>query len=181
METQLGEYDRADALENESRAARAQAEALSSRTQADRAAQEKLRTDLARARELVAGLPQLSAALVRVQEEGRRAGERVRRLSQLAEAADALGMRRAQALDADQSEQRALAEKNEAQQRYAQQETAFFGAQAGILATRLQEGEPCPVCGALSHPAPAVLCGEAPSEAELSRLRRAPRGEENDL
>ena len=171
MEAQLGEYDRADALEGEARAARAQADALSARTQADRAAQEKLRADLARARELVAGLPQLSAALVRVQEEGKRAGERARRLSQLAGAADTLGVRRAQAADADRNERTALAKKNEAQQRYAQQEAAFFGAQAGILAARLRDGMPCPVCGALEHPAPAALCEEAPSEAELSRLR----------
>ncbi len=54
---------------------------------------------------------------------------------------------------------------------YEEKHTAFLNAQAGILARELKDGEPCPVCGASSHPRPAQICKEAPSEAELKSAK----------
>lgn len=48
---------------------------------------------------------------------------------------------------------------------------AFLDGQAGILAQSLEPGRPCPVCGSLDHPAPAVRRGETPSEAEMDQAR----------
>lgn len=44
--------------------------------------------------------------------------------------------------------------------------------QAAILAGGLTGGEPCPVCGSLEHPNPAVAAGVLPSEAELKVCRQ---------
>ena len=40
----------------------------------------------------------------------------------------------------------------------------FNDEQAGVLASTLHEGEPCPVCGALTHPHPAQCTPDAPDE-----------------
>ncbi len=50
-------------------------------------------------------------------------------------------------------------------------ERLFFNAQAGILAEQLQEGRPCPVCGAIHHPEPAVRAETAPTELQLQQAR----------
>ena len=50
---------------------------------------------------------------------------------------------------------------------YNQMEALYFGAAAGLLASRLKPGLPCPVCGSTDHPAPASLPEDVPSEEEL--------------
>ena len=47
----------------------------------------------------------------------------------------------------------------------------FMGEQAGILATNLVEGEPCPVCGSIHHPQPRAMTQDVPTEARVKELK----------
>lgn len=47
----------------------------------------------------------------------------------------------------------------------------FLNAQAGFLAVSLREGMPCPVCGSLTHPAPAEHVAKEITQAKLDELR----------
>lgn len=60
-----------------------------------------------------------------------------------------------------------------AREQYGALEEQFFCEQAGILAReRLRQGEPCPVCGSIEHPAPAVIAGEAVTEEQVKNARK---------
>lgn len=48
----------------------------------------------------------------------------------------------------------------------------FLREQAGILSAQLEDGKPCPVCGALHHPQPAVKSENAPTEKELKAAKK---------
>ncbi|MBQ9992294.1 MAG: SMC family ATPase [Firmicutes bacterium] len=50
---------------------------------------------------------------------------------------------------------------------------AFNDEQAGMMASQLIEGEPCPVCGSLSHPQKAVLSSGAPAKDEVEAAEAA--------
>ena len=50
---------------------------------------------------------------------------------------------------------------------YNAKNSAFLSAQAGIMAQKLIDGQPCPVCGSLSHPNPATLLPSSPSEEDV--------------
>ncbi len=54
---------------------------------------------------------------------------------------------------------------------YVQLNRTWLNHQSGILAQQLADGEPCPVCGSTTHPAPAALPINAPGEQDVERAR----------
>ncbi|MCM1438358.1 MAG: SMC family ATPase [Roseburia sp.] len=66
----------------------------------------------------------------------------------------------------------ARAEAESARCGYEEKNRLFLDAQAGLIAADLKEGEPCPVCGSVHHPAPAKSAPSAPSAAELEKFKQ---------
>lgn len=72
------------------------------------------------------------------------------------------------ALDKHRSALRnALKAKDETAERYRRVSSAYLADQAGILADTLKPDTPCPVCGSLTHPAPATHIEHAPTKADV--------------
>lgn len=55
---------------------------------------------------------------------------------------------------------------------FVSKENKFLSAQAGILASKLQQGEPCPVCGSLEHPKLAEYSDDIPDKNEIDELKK---------
>ena len=64
---------------------------------------------------------------------------------------------------------------NEADQAYAAAKEGYYRSQAGLLASELEPGKPCPVCGALSHPQPAQLAAESVTREAMEEADRRHR------
>ena len=60
---------------------------------------------------------------------------------------------------------------NHSKEAYLSAEQKFSAAQAGILASKLIEGSPCPVCGSIHHPQIASLSNDVPSETKIKKLK----------
>lgn len=74
---------------------------------------------------------------------------------------------------AQEEYKKAKAESDILSSEYSKINSAFLDAQAGILASSLKKGAPCPVCGSLTHPSPAVLPNAAPGEADVKKAKTA--------
>lgn len=68
--------------------------------------------------------------------------------------------------------QAAILKGRKKQQEYEQMERNFLDSQAGILAQKLKEGEPCLVCGAIHHLNPAKLTEKVCTEEELREAKQ---------
>ena len=109
------------------------------------------------------------AQLVSQQEKAQEAGKRLEELQ--AEFAR-YGTQQSTVRRLQDAYRAAASEDTKQQEAYQQAQHAFLDAQAGVLAEQLAEGVPCPVCGSLTHPAPALRPGAAPTEQQLKKLEK---------
>ncbi len=80
------------------------------------------------------------------------------------------------ALEQQQKRQQELLEASDrADSAYFAAKEGYYRSQAGLLAAQLEDGKPCPVCGALSHPQPARLTDEAVTKEEMEEADRRHR------
>ena len=126
------------------------------RVAADRAQASELMPELDAVRAIAATLGQCVA--LGVEAQGRL--DEVRRLERVA----------AEYVEARGVEGEAREASEAAQTAYDQARTAWLAGLAGTLATELEDGSACPVCGSLDHPAPARLPKGAVSRARVEQL-----------
>ena len=77
--------------------------------------------------------------------------------------------------------QKLLEVSTQADAAYSQAKEGYYRSQAGLLATELQDGKPCPVCGALVHPSPARLNDTAVTKEDMEQADQHHRQAADDL
>ncbi len=130
-------------------------------------------------KQIAAGQKQLESLAVNAETvqnwllQGKAAKEKLDNLENLKQTSQKAQELQQASQKAQQEYQKTSEQHEEQAQKLAQAEKAFLDEQAGILAQNLQINQPCPVCGSLSHPQPAQLNAQAPSEAELKQAKNA--------
>ena len=99
--------------------------------------------------------------------------QQLNRFRSLAASIDALDAQQAKLQQLQAGYRKAEAESTRLLQLYEARHKAFLDEQAGIIASSLTDGSPCPVCGSTQHPHLAQLSAAAPTEAEVKAAKAA--------
>ncbi len=131
------------------------------------AAQKKLESNRAQYKSLEGA----EISLVKVREQLNSARDRYKKLNDIAKRIKAVRALLLQ-LETAQRQFAALDGQTVAKrEQYNAAHDAFLRNQAGVLASQLKEGTPCPVCGSTVHPSPAHMCGATLTQEQLNSLK----------
>ena len=183
-ETLLPQYARLEQLEDGIRQARQEQKTLTLRLEADSATAEGLKTQRAVLQSETETLEQRRQAFASLDSQAERLKEQSAQLSRLQAQHQDWIHTAGQLSQVQRAYQTAADRLGTLREQYTRSERAFLDSQAGLLAGALEEGQPCPVCGALHHPAPARPQWDAPTQQQLERQKtqlQAAEGQAGDL
>ena len=133
----------------------------------------ELEASIAAGKEERKTLDSVSAEKEKLSAEQQRLTEQEKKLRTLLKDLRALETQRTRLTEKQNAYRDAEAESTRRRQIYDALNKAFLDEQAGVLASGLEAGQPCPVCGSLEHPCPAVMSEQAPTEDAVKKAKEA--------
>ena len=170
-EEKLSLYEEADHILGQKTKAEAQTSALKKEREDLKEKKEDGTGKLQKIKELLVQYQDLDARCVRLEQEEQKVKEekaKVRNFQKVLVEYRELAKR---LKNAQEDYQKGNAESIRIRKIFEQMEQNFLDGQAGILAEHLEEGAPCPVCGATHHPNPAKIQESTCTEEELKRIK----------
>lgn len=173
LELLLPAYDELSGKQRElaeKEAALKRAEAAQKAAQNDRTLLTEALTSL---REERKALETVAAEQEKLQGQKKELSDRKEKFRSLISSVDALERERKQLASLQAAYLTAEAESSALKKIYDTKNKAFLDEQAGIIASTLTTGMPCPVCGSVEHPCLAEISESAPTEADVKKAKSA--------
>ena len=178
LEGELTQYDSVDKLANEVAALILSIEDTQVKQSETKTALECTEEEVKQIREKIKDFSDAEAKKEKLESEKEKIGDKKSKMDTLKKALTELEALCAD-LETKQTEYNILM--NAAQKaldKYNAQNKAFLDEQAGVLASKLAVGDPCPVCGSTHHPILAIVSEDAPTEADLKAAKKKYEGEQ---
>lgn len=167
LEDERKAHDALKAEETRAAAARKTADAAAARLSQLEASRGKLREQISREREEYHALAASAEKLAALRQEKADLSRYLDDLRKYEMALQTLAKNKAAAAAAYDAYRKARKDEEQLSDEAQKLRRRFNDEQAGVLASALCEGEPCPVCGALTHPRPAQCSPGAPDENQV--------------
>lgn len=167
LEDERKAHDKLMDTEKKAAAAKKTADDAAARLSRLEVSRDELREHLSREREEYHALAASAENLAKLKQEKTVLSQYLDDLRKYETALQTLAERKDAADAARDAYTRALSEEEHLSAEAQELRRRFNDEQAGVLASTLHEGEPCPVCGALTHPHPAQCSPDAPDEKKV--------------
>ncbi|MGN1019837.1 MAG: AAA family ATPase [Aristaeellaceae bacterium] len=167
----LPQYDQLEDCRRRADAAKAEGIRLAAEQERQQRDAERLQNALTENREQALALSGAAAEVELASAKVRAAEESIRRFGEFAALWKGVKSLEGKFEEANHRYQLLSEQTATLHRQYTALNSAFLAEQAGILASRLEEGQPCPVCGSVHHPARAALTAQAPSERDVEAAR----------
>ena len=175
LEARFTEYDRLEDMEEEIREGESAAREFEAALKEYQTDLEQQKEELAQKEETLRGLGDAGEKLEKLQGEKTRESGQLERLQTLASSIDDGNSLTEKTEKARAEYEVARADSGKKQAAFDRLRRAFLDGQAGLLASVLEPGVPCPVCGSEDHPHPAALSETTPSQQEVDEREKQAR------
>ncbi len=173
IEAQLPDYDAADKKSAEVSKLAAQVKKAVEDEKKAAAEEEAAQARVKAAREQLSALADVGEETEKLRNEREEKIRKKKEIGDLAEEMERYKKSHEECLRIKNIFQQCQIETDQKEKVFKEADEAFFAAQAGYIAEKLEEGKPCPVCGSKKHPSPASLPLDAPDEKTLREAKKA--------